>query len=114
MKSPAEIIDAALFEQMGCRPPGMTKHVVKALADGGYRIAPALTAAVRRQATEAAAYLREEADFNRSWTDGRRRAHATDEAGYVARRLELAEERDRWAAAIEALVAGSDAGGGNG
>ncbi len=40
MNSPAEIIDAALFERMGCRPPGMTKHVVQALAEAGYRIVP--------------------------------------------------------------------------
>lgn len=49
----------------------------------------------------AAAYLREEADFNRSWTDGRRNARASDTDGYVARRLELAAERDAWADAIE-------------
>lgn len=49
----------------------------------------------------AAAYLREEADFNRSWVDGRRNARGTDTDGYVARRLELAAERDAWAEAIE-------------
>ena len=52
----------------------------------------------------AAAYLRGEADFNRSWTDGRRNARPVDNPGYTARRLELAAERDAWADAIEAAV----------
>jgi hypothetical protein len=55
-------------------------------------------------AIEAAAYLRDEADFNRSWTDGRRSGPGTPSAGYVARRIEAAEQRDRWAAAIEVLL----------
>jgi hypothetical protein len=50
--------------------------------------------------TEAVASIREEADFNRSWTDGRRGQHT--DAGYIARRIELAEQRDRWADAIAA------------
>jgi hypothetical protein len=48
------------------------------------------------------AHLREEADFNRSWTDGRR--GAAPSPAYVARRLELATERDRWADAVRALI----------
>ena len=56
------------------------------------------------QARAAAAYLRAEADFNRSWTDGRRGAHWKSTPEYVNRRLEIAQERDAWAAAIEALV----------
>ncbi len=48
-------------------------------------------------------YLREEADFNRSWTDGRRGAGKQTKE-YIARRIELAEERERWADAIEKLV----------
>jgi hypothetical protein len=55
-------------------------------------------------AKEAASYLREEADFNRSWTDGRRGAPFTALAGYIARRLEVAEEREQWAAAIDCLA----------
>lgn len=57
---------------------------------------------LHKGALEAAAYLREEADFNRSWTDGRRRF--SESPGYIARRLELAEQREAWAMAIEALV----------
>jgi hypothetical protein len=53
-------------------------------------------------AMEAAAYLREEADFNRSWTDGRRNPGTRDEE-YMARRIEIAVRREQWAAAIEAL-----------
>ncbi len=56
-------------------------------------------------ALEAAAYLRDEADFNRSWTDGRRGAPFGATPEYFSRRLEIAEERERWAAAIEALAA---------
>jgi len=54
-------------------------------------------------AREAVAYLRAEADFNRSWADGRRGADRDFPAAYKARRLELAEERERWADAIEAM-----------
>ena len=53
-------------------------------------------------ASAAAQYLRDEADFNRSWTDGRRgesRDLTTAEG-----RLQLAAERDRWAQAIEDLA----------
>lgn len=51
-------------------------------------------------------YLREEADFNRSWIDGRRGVGEPrcETKGYIDRRIELAEERDRWADAIEQLV----------
>ena len=56
------------------------------------------------QARAAAAYLRAEADFNRSWTDGRRGAQWKSTPEYVARRLEVAQERDAWAAAIDALA----------
>ena len=53
---------------------------------------------------EAIAHLREEADFNRSWTDGRRGHPFTANEGYVARRLELANQAESWAAAIETLA----------
>ena len=54
-------------------------------------------------ALEAATYLREEADFNRSWTDGRVAfSKATPE--YIAWRIEAAEQRERWANAIENLT----------
>lgn len=49
---------------------------------------------------EAARYLRQEGDFNRSWIDGRRSGW-TDER-YIASRLAHAEMVERWAAAIEA------------
>lgn len=52
----------------------------------------------------AAAHLREDADFNRSWTDGRRGDAALHSPEYTARRLAVAEQRDRWATAIEALA----------
>jgi hypothetical protein len=51
---------------------------------------------------EAAAYLRQEADFNRSWTDGRR-ASGLGEA-YDKCRLAAAVERDRWADAIQKAI----------
>lgn len=54
-------------------------------------------------AAQAAKYLRAEADFNRSWIDGRRRP--SNNSGYDARRKELADERDAWADAIEHLIA---------
>ncbi len=50
-------------------------------------------------------YLRAEADFNRSWVDGRRGGTSiTTHPDYVARRIELAEEREAWANDVEALV----------
>ena len=59
---------------------------------------------VIRTALAAAAYLREEADFNRSWADGRR-GQPLDTPAYKARRIEAAEEREAWAEAIESLTA---------
>lgn len=54
-------------------------------------------------------YLREEADFNRSWTDGRRGADMTRTEEYAARRLEIARQRDEWADAIaDAITALAD------
>ena len=52
---------------------------------------------------EAAAEFRQEADFNRSWTDGRRNMTGASE-GYIQRRLEIAAERDRWADAIQKAI----------
>lgn len=49
----------------------------------------------------AIAHIRGGADFNRSFTDGRR---SPQSPAYTARRVELAEERERWAQAIEALL----------
>ena len=54
----------------------------------------------------AIAHLRKAADFNRSFTDGRR---APPSRAYTARRIELAEERERWAEAIETLLSGARA-----
>lgn len=47
-------------------------------------------------------YLRDEADFNRAWTDGRRGNVST--LAYTEERLRIAAERDRWATSIEDLV----------
>jgi hypothetical protein len=71
------------------------------------RTIPDSDAAGRDVVAEAVAYIREEADFNRSWTDGRRECtisgvHA-DKDGYVARRKELADRADGFADAIERL-----------
>lgn len=52
---------------------------------------------------EAAAEFRHEADFNRSWTDGRRSMIGAGE-DYINRRLEVAAERDRWADAIQKAI----------
>lgn len=49
---------------------------------------------------EAEKYLRDEADFNRSWVDGRRGADLPRTEEYTARRLEIAQQRDNWANAI--------------
>jgi len=62
------------------------------------------TSGDREKAREVVKYLRDEADFNRSYIDGRRpRSH---HAGYDARRRELAEQREAWADAIERLAGG--------
>ena len=49
-------------------------------------------------------YLRDEADFNRSWTDGRRGADMNPTEQYTARRLEVARQRDEWADAIALAI----------
>lgn len=54
-------------------------------------------------AAQAAKYLRDEADYNRSWVDGRR-GDVRDQR-YVERRTAVANEREAWADAIEQLVA---------
>jgi len=53
---------------------------------------------------ELVAYLRDEADFNRSWVDGRRGADRNFPDAYKRRRIELAEERERWAEGVIALL----------
>jgi len=53
------------------------------------------------------AYLREEADFNRSWTDSRRGGPANPREKYVKRWLELAARSDGWADQVEALLVAS-------
>lgn len=50
-------------------------------------------------------HLRDEADFNLSWTDGRRGGPARPVEDYIKRRLEAAGERTAWADGIEALLA---------
>ena len=47
-------------------------------------------------------YLQAEADFNRSWTDGRRGNVST--LAYKEERLRIAAERDRWATSIGDLL----------
>lgn len=58
--------------------------------------------------TALVAHLRDEADFNRSWTDGRR-GEADISEGYRTRRLEVAEQREAWASAVERLLSGRGA-----
>jgi hypothetical protein len=58
-------------------------------------------------------YLSEEADFNRSWTDGRRDPGVHSES-YNARRIELAEERERWVRDLDYLCARAAAPSGAG
>jgi hypothetical protein len=48
-------------------------------------------------------YLLEEADFNRSWTDGRRQPPPGATQSYMDRRIFIAEERDEWVQAIRDL-----------
>ena len=48
-------------------------------------------------------HLLDEADFNRSWTDGRRNPGHTS-AVYAARRIEVAEEREQWAREVDGLM----------
>lgn len=48
-------------------------------------------------------YMRDEADFNRSWTDGRRGEGIDKSEQYIAARITAANIRDGWAdAASEA------------
>lgn len=51
-------------------------------------------------------YLLDEADYNRSWADGRRGGDRDFSDVYKARRIELAEQRERWAAQLRALRGG--------
>ena len=57
-----------------------------------------------RLARQGVAHIREEADFNRSFLDGRRTRSPSMNEGYMARRLVLAVQRESWADAIEALI----------
>lgn len=51
-------------------------------------------------------YLLEEADFNRSWTDGRRGGPPKEAPpAYIERRLSIAAQRDQWALEIERMQA---------
>ena len=50
-------------------------------------------------------YLRAEADFNRSWTDGRRGVPFANDETYKQRRIELSVEREQWAAEVEKMLA---------
>jgi len=59
-------------------------------------------------AKELVAYIREEADWNRSWTDGRHPEIKTFDEGMLARRLELAHQRDQWAEAVDVLISDQD------
>lgn len=54
-------------------------------------------------AKQAIAYLRKEADFNRSWVDGRR-GNVSMPIEYQEARLRAAADRIRWAEAIETLM----------
>jgi hypothetical protein len=65
---------------------------------------PLVTDNIGEKLSKVAAYLREEADFNRSWTDGRRESTESSNPVYVARRLEIATERDEWADAIDTAI----------
>lgn len=51
-------------------------------------------------------HLEEEADFNRSWTDGRRGAHkvSSQDSDYIARRIALAEKREMWAKDVGSMI----------
>jgi hypothetical protein len=53
---------------------------------------------------EAAAHLREEADLNRSWVDGRRGDREAYSEAYINQRLEAGAQRDRWADAIQKII----------
>lgn len=56
----------------------------------------------------AAAYLRDEGDFNRSWTDGRRGTVSPLNVDYTTARISHAEKVERWAASIECASARLD------
>lgn len=61
-------------------------------------------------AKEAINHLRSDADFNRSWVDGRKQFdpngnQVNDIDGYEKTRKEVADQRDSWADAIEKLIA---------
>lgn len=50
-------------------------------------------------------YLRQEADFNRSWVDGRRGSTDCQSPEYITRRMVLAARADTWADAVAGLIA---------
>lgn len=50
-------------------------------------------------------YLRQEADFNRSWADGRRGSTDCQSPEYITRRMVLAARADTWADAVAGLIA---------
>jgi hypothetical protein len=55
-------------------------------------------------AKQAAAHLREDAEFNRHLTRSRGQPFPVS-AAYTARRIEVANQREQWAEAIESLCA---------
>lgn len=67
-----------------------------------------LTTEDRNDLADAVAYLRDEADFNRSWTDGRRKSCLDISDEYTACRLSHAEKVEKWARAIERAAAGDE------
>jgi len=106
------LVDAALAAQSAPRAGEDVRPTGTLVGPGGgWIINPdAAQAAPQAQPSDTAghalaslvAYLREEADFNRSWTDGRRGDLVPGEE-YAKRRLELAQRADDWADAVERL-----------
>jgi len=64
----------------------------------------------RSKLGEVRGYILAEADFNRSWADGRRGVGmpGANNDGYKARRIEIAVEREVWAASIGDAIAEND------
>jgi hypothetical protein len=57
-----------------------------------------------RNLAEAAAHLRQDGDYQRSWIDGRRGDASAYSESYNKSRQDAAAQRDRWADAIQKAI----------
>ena len=119
--SDADIIGIAVAQSLVCHDHGDIVSAWREDADIRAHVlafARALLARYRAQAVPAqqpvsgadglpalVEYLRQEADFNRSWTDGRRGSADGQSPEYITRRQVLATRADVWADTVAAMMA---------